>query len=30
LQARPASIYSGTNEIQRGIVAKHVLALPDR
>jgi alkylation response protein AidB-like acyl-CoA dehydrogenase len=30
LQARPASIYSGSNEIQRGIVAKHVLALPDR
>jgi alkylation response protein AidB-like acyl-CoA dehydrogenase len=30
LQARPATIYSGSNEIQRGIVAKHVLALPDR
>mgnify|MGYP000849824726 FL=1 len=30
LQARPATIYSGSNEIQRGIVAKHVLALPDK
>ncbi len=29
LQARPATIYSGSNEIQRGIVAKHVVALPD-
>jgi len=28
LHARPASIYSGTNEIQRNIVAKNVLQLP--
>ncbi len=28
LHARPASIYSGTNEIQRNIVAKNVLRLP--
>jgi alkylation response protein AidB-like acyl-CoA dehydrogenase len=28
LQARPATIYSGTNEIQRGILAKEVLGLP--
>jgi hypothetical protein len=28
LQARPASIYSGTNEIQRNIIAKNVLGLP--
>ena len=28
LQARPASIYSGTNEIQRNIMAKNVLGLP--
>jgi alkylation response protein AidB-like acyl-CoA dehydrogenase len=28
LQSRPASIYSGTNEIQRNVVAKNVLRLP--
>ena len=28
LQARPATIYSGTNEIQRNIMAKNVLGLP--
>jgi len=28
LHARPASIYSGTNEIQRNIVSKNVLQLP--
>ena len=28
LQSRPTSIYSGTNEIQRNIVAKNVLELP--
>ncbi|RYG06118.1 MAG: acyl-CoA dehydrogenase, partial [Burkholderiales bacterium] len=28
LQARPSTIYSGSNEIQRGIVARHVLGLP--
>ena len=30
LQARPATIYGGSNEIQRNIVAKNVLDLPDR
>ena len=30
LQARPATIYGGSNEIQRNIVAKNVLELPDR
>jgi alkylation response protein AidB-like acyl-CoA dehydrogenase len=28
LQARPATIYGGSNEIQRNILAKNVLALP--
>ena len=28
LQARPSTIYSGSNEIQRGIVARNVLGLP--
>jgi alkylation response protein AidB-like acyl-CoA dehydrogenase len=28
LQARPSTIYSGSNEIQRGIIAKAVLDLP--
>ena len=28
IQARPASIYGGTNEIQRNIIAKNVLDLP--
>ena len=28
LQARPSSIYGGSNEIQRNILAKNVLALP--
>ncbi len=28
LQARPASIYGGSNEIQRNILAKNVLGLP--
>ena len=28
IQARPTSIYGGTNEIQRNILAKNVLALP--
>ena len=28
IQARPTSIYGGTNEIQRNIIAKNVLALP--
>jgi hypothetical protein len=27
--ARPATIYGGSNEIQRNIIAKHVLELPD-
>ncbi len=27
--ARPATIYGGSNEIQRNIIAKHVLRLPD-
>lgn len=26
--ARPATIYGGSNEIQRNIIAKNVLALP--
>ena len=30
LQARPATIYGGSNEIQRNILAKNVLDLPDR
>ena len=30
LQARPATIYGGSNEIQRNIIAKNVLDLPDR
>ena len=29
LQARPVTIYGGTNEIQRNILAKHVLDLPE-
>ena len=28
LQARPTTIYGGSNEIQRGILAKNVLGLP--
>jgi alkylation response protein AidB-like acyl-CoA dehydrogenase len=28
LQARPTTIYGGTAEIQRGIIAKQVLGLP--
>jgi alkylation response protein AidB-like acyl-CoA dehydrogenase len=28
IQARPTSIYGGTNEIQRNILAKNVLELP--
>ena len=28
IQARPATIYGGSNEIQRNIVAKNVLNLP--
>ena len=28
IQARPATIYGGTNEIQRNIISKNVLALP--
>ncbi len=28
LQARPATIYGGSNEIQRNIIAKNVLGLP--
>ena len=28
--ARPATIYAGSNEIQRNILAKHVLRLPER
>jgi alkylation response protein AidB-like acyl-CoA dehydrogenase len=28
IQARPTSIYGGTNEIQRNIIAKNVLDLP--
>ena len=28
--ARPATIYAGSNEIQRNILSKHVLRLPDR
>ena len=28
IQARPTTIYGGTSEIQRGIVAKNVLGLP--
>ena len=28
LQARPATIYGGSNEIQRNILAKNVLELP--
>ena len=27
-KARPATIYGGSNEIQRNILAKHVLGLP--
>jgi alkylation response protein AidB-like acyl-CoA dehydrogenase len=29
-KARPTTIYGGSNEIQRNILAKHVLQLPDR
>jgi alkylation response protein AidB-like acyl-CoA dehydrogenase len=28
LQARPSTIYGGSNEIQRNIIAKDVLELP--
>ena len=28
IQARPATIYGGSNEIQRNIIAKNVLELP--
>jgi alkylation response protein AidB-like acyl-CoA dehydrogenase len=28
IQARPATIYGGSNEIQRNIISKNVLALP--
>ncbi|MEI6158416.1 MAG: acyl-CoA dehydrogenase family protein [Roseococcus sp.] len=28
IQARPTSIYGGTNEIQRNIISKNVLDLP--
>ncbi len=28
IQARPSTIYGGSNEIQRNVLAKNVLALP--
>jgi hypothetical protein len=28
IQARPSTIYGGSNEIQRNIISKNVLALP--
>jgi alkylation response protein AidB-like acyl-CoA dehydrogenase len=30
LEARPSTIYGGSNEIQRNIIAKQVLGLPSR
>lgn len=29
IQARPTTIYGGSNEIQRNIISKNVLGVPD-